>query len=99
MGIAGVTLPPDPIQQQPTYDGALAAFEKLPPIRVLFDNGAGGATPASRTRASSSPSRASRSRARTARPGTSRPSGALAARRRSQRGADAFTLERRTRGR
>jgi predicted acyl esterase len=42
MGINGVTLPPDPIQQQPTYDGALAAFEQLPPIRVLFDNGAGG---------------------------------------------------------
>jgi predicted acyl esterase len=41
MGITGVTLPPDPIQQQPTYAGALAAFEKLPSIRVLFDNGAG----------------------------------------------------------
>ncbi len=41
MGINGVTLPPDPIQQQPTYDGALAAFEQLDPIRVLFDNGAG----------------------------------------------------------
>ena len=41
MGIDGVTLPPDPIQQQPTYDGALAAFEQLPSIRVLFDNGAG----------------------------------------------------------
>jgi predicted acyl esterase len=42
MGINGVTLPPDPIQQQPTYGGALAAFEQLPSIRVLFDNGAGG---------------------------------------------------------
>jgi predicted acyl esterase len=42
MGIDNVTLPPDPIQQEPTYDGALAAFEKLPPIRILFDNGAGG---------------------------------------------------------
>jgi predicted acyl esterase len=41
MGIDGVTLPPDPIQQEPTYDSALAAYEKLPPIRVLFDNGAG----------------------------------------------------------
>ncbi|HEX3433006.1 MAG TPA: CocE/NonD family hydrolase [Solirubrobacteraceae bacterium] len=38
-----VTLPPDPIQEQPTYEGALAAFEALPPIRVLFDNGAGEA--------------------------------------------------------
>jgi hypothetical protein len=45
MGINGVTLPPDPIQQQATYDGALAAFQALPPIRVLFDNGAGGAQP------------------------------------------------------
>ena len=43
--IDGVTLPPDPIQEQPTYAGALAAFEQLPPIRVLFDNGAGGSTP------------------------------------------------------
>ena len=36
-----VTLPPDPIQEQPTYESALAAFEALPAIRVLFDNGAG----------------------------------------------------------
>jgi predicted acyl esterase len=42
MGIPGVTLPPDPIQEQPTYSGALAAFEQLAPVRVLFDNGAGG---------------------------------------------------------
>ena len=33
--------PSDPIQTQPTYDLALSAFEKLPSIRVLFDNGAG----------------------------------------------------------
>ena len=45
MGIPGVTFPPDPIQQQPTYDGALAAFERLEPIRILFDNGAGGTAP------------------------------------------------------
>ncbi len=36
-----MTLPPDPIQQQPTYDLARAAFEALKPIRVMFDNGAG----------------------------------------------------------
>jgi uncharacterized protein len=36
-----VTLPPDPIQLQPTYQSALSAFEALPQIRVLFDNGAG----------------------------------------------------------
>ena len=38
-------LPPDPIQQQPTYDLAKAAFEAQPPIRVLFDNGAGNSNP------------------------------------------------------
>jgi predicted acyl esterase len=38
---SAVTLPPDPIQAMPTYDLALAAFEKLPMVRVLFENGAG----------------------------------------------------------
>ena len=42
MGVDGQTLPPDPIQEEPTYEGALAAFEALDPIRILFDNGAGG---------------------------------------------------------
>jgi predicted acyl esterase len=36
-----VTLPVDPIQLEPTYELALSAFEALPQIRVLFDNGAG----------------------------------------------------------
>jgi uncharacterized protein len=36
-----ITLPSDPIQLQPTYESALAAFEEEPEIRVLFDNGAG----------------------------------------------------------
>ena len=36
-----ITLPLDPIQAIPTYTAALAAFEKLPGIRVLFDNGSG----------------------------------------------------------
>jgi hypothetical protein len=36
-----ITLPPDPIQTEPTYSSALTAFKKLPEIRVLFDNGAG----------------------------------------------------------
>jgi predicted acyl esterase len=36
-----VTLPSDPIQEKPTYEAALAAYEELPEIRVLFDNGAG----------------------------------------------------------
>jgi uncharacterized protein len=34
-------LPVDPIQAQPTYDLAKAAFDAQPQIRVLFDNGAG----------------------------------------------------------
>jgi predicted acyl esterase len=38
-------MPPDPIQEQPTYAGALSAFEQLKPIRLLFDNGAGGTSP------------------------------------------------------
>ena len=41
LGISNATLPPDPIQQIPTYRAALAAYEKLPAVRVLFDNGAG----------------------------------------------------------
>jgi hypothetical protein len=34
-------LPNDPIQTKLTYRGALTAFENLPQVRVLFDNGAG----------------------------------------------------------
>ena len=58
MGITGVTLPRDPIQEQPTYDGALAAFEKQKPVRILFDNGAGGSSsrrPAARASSTRSP--------------------------------------------
>ena len=39
-----ITLPPDPIQEQKSYSKAKKEFEKLPEIRVLFDNG-GGPTP------------------------------------------------------
>ena len=42
MGIVGVTLPRDHVQEQPTYEAALAAYEQLAPVRVLFENGAGG---------------------------------------------------------
>jgi predicted acyl esterase len=45
MGIPGVTLPPDPIQLQPTYGSALGAFENQKTVRVLFDSGAGGLSP------------------------------------------------------
>ena len=43
MGVPGVTLPPDPIQNQPSYEAALNLFESQPSVRILFDNGAGGA--------------------------------------------------------
>ena len=43
MGVPGLTLPDDPIQGRPTRAEALAAFEALPPVRILFDNGAGSA--------------------------------------------------------
>jgi hypothetical protein len=43
MGVSDVTFPSDdPIDDEPSYAAALAAFEQLPPVRVLFDNGAGG---------------------------------------------------------
>lgn len=42
-GISNVDLPPDPIQQITSYRAALQAFEQLPEVRVLFDNGAGEA--------------------------------------------------------
>ena len=45
MGISGVTLPVDPIQLQPTLQLAQAEFEDIPPVRILFENGAGGSSP------------------------------------------------------
>lgn len=42
-GVAGATLPDDPIQGRATLAEARAAFEAQPPVRVLFDNGAGAA--------------------------------------------------------
>jgi predicted acyl esterase len=44
-GIDNMTLPPDPIQLQPTYETAKVAFEALPKVRILFDNGAGNENP------------------------------------------------------
>jgi predicted acyl esterase len=49
-----VTLPEDPVQTEPTYELALAKFEEMAPIRVLFDNGAGTA-PAGGTTAAGNP--------------------------------------------
>jgi predicted acyl esterase len=45
MGVPGLALPADPIQGRPSYDAARAAFERQPSVRILFDNGAGSATP------------------------------------------------------
>jgi uncharacterized protein len=45
MGIGGIDFPSDPIENEPDYASALAAFDAQPPIRILFDNGAGGSTP------------------------------------------------------
>jgi uncharacterized protein len=41
MGVSGVQLPPDPIQEQPTFEAAKAAFEAQKPVRILFDSGGG----------------------------------------------------------
>jgi predicted acyl esterase len=41
LGVPGVQLPDDPIQEQPSLAAAKKMFEAQPPIRVLYDNGAG----------------------------------------------------------
>jgi predicted acyl esterase len=45
LGVNVASLPPDPIQSEPNYASALAAFQRLAPVRVLFDNGAGSSSP------------------------------------------------------
>ncbi len=40
-GISGVQLEPDRFTQYTDYDAALGAYEAEPPIRILFENGAG----------------------------------------------------------
>ena len=87
MGVPGVTLPDDPIQAQPTYAAALAAFEALPPVRILFDNGAGGAPGHAGRGLRAVVRRASRCRARRRTRGTSAP----AARSRDRRRQRPFT--------
>ncbi|MCZ7526484.1 MAG: CocE/NonD family hydrolase [Acidimicrobiia bacterium] len=44
IGVPGSELPPDRFTSYASYDEALAAYRAEPPVRVLFDNGA-GATP------------------------------------------------------
>ncbi|MCW2954452.1 MAG: peptidase, partial [Conexibacter sp.] len=97
MGVPGVTLPDDPIQAQPTYAAALAAFEQLPPVRVLFDNGAGSATAGAPVAAFE------QSFARFPLPGTQprswffAPGGALADAKPAESGVDRFTWSPRAR--
>jgi len=43
MGVPGVTLPPDPVRDRPTFEAAKSVFEGQPQVRVLFDNGGGRA--------------------------------------------------------
>ncbi|HEV7459476.1 MAG TPA: CocE/NonD family hydrolase [Solirubrobacteraceae bacterium] len=93
MGVPNVQLPDDPIQAQPTYQGALAAFQRLPAVRILFDNGAGGAPGAPVPGFEQSFSRfpASAARAASWYLGTG---GALATSRPAKAGADGFTWNR-----
>jgi predicted acyl esterase len=94
MGVPGVTLPDDPIQSQPSYGAALAAFQRLPAVRILFDNGAGSAT------AGAPVAGFEQSFARYPLPGTRARSwylgagGALAASAPAKAGADGFTWNR-----
>lgn len=41
MGVTGVVMPPDPIAAESDFASAQAAFDKLPRVQVLFDNGHG----------------------------------------------------------
>ena len=44
-GVPGIQFPIDPIEDEPDYASALAAFEAQPQVRITFDNGAGSSTP------------------------------------------------------
>ncbi len=90
MGISGVTLPPDPIQSEPSYRGGARRLRRLAPIRVLFDNGPGARRRAPRRRPSSSPSPVFRSPARAPAPGFCRPAAAWPRPRPARAGADRF---------
>jgi predicted acyl esterase len=93
MGITGVTMPPDPIQLQPTYATALAAFQALPSIRVLFDNGAGGLQPGHPQAGFEQSWPSWPIPGRTARTWYLGPNGTLTAAPPAQSGADSFTSD------
>ncbi len=93
-----VTLPADPIQLQPTYASALAAFEALPQVRVLFDSGAGTSPTGSTTAGDPYPG-FEQSFSKFPIPGTKAqswyfgPSGALASRPPAAEGVDSYTSD------
>ncbi len=93
-----VTLPADPIQTQPTYESALAAFEALPSIRVLFDNGA-GTSPLGTTTAGDPYPGFEQSFSKFPIPGTKAqtwyfaPGGALASQKPTTEGSDSYTSD------
>ena len=95
-GIDGVTLPADPIQAERSFAAARAAFERLPAVRILFENGA-GAAPFAPVAAFE------QSAARFPLPGTQArswylgPDGTLADAAPAAGGADGFTADRRAR--
>ena len=94
-----ITLPDDPIQDEPTYAGALAAFVALPEVQVRFDNGA-GTGPADATAAAGDPYAGfAQSFPTLPVPGTQAgtwylgPNGILAAQPPSNEGIDAYTSD------
>jgi predicted acyl esterase len=93
MGTTGVTMPPDPVQLQPTYSGALQAFEQLKPIRILFDNGSGGPQPGDPAPGFEQSWPSFPVPGTVARPWYLAPGGALQDRAPRKTGADAFTWD------
>jgi predicted acyl esterase len=93
-----VTLPSDPVQSQPTYESARAAFEALPEVRVLFDSGAGTSPTGSTTAGDPYPG-FEQSFSKFPIPGTKArswylaPGGALAEKQPSSEGVDSYTSD------
>jgi len=93
MGVPDVQLPDDPIQAQTTYARALATFEKLAPVRIMFDNGAGSATAGAPVAGFEQSFASFPLPGTTARSWYLAPGGALADAKPATAGADAFTWD------
>ena len=93
-----VTLPADPVQGIKSYSAALAAFNALPEVRVLFDNGA-GASPTNVTTAGVPYAAYEKTFSTLPAPGTTArswylaPSGALAEEAPASTGEDTYTSD------